>query len=550
MDTPSDSQPTREQRARLSWVEWSCLAAAAAILIWFRHHAFELPLETDECNYAHIGARLLAGERLYVDVWDHQPFGVFALFAGVISIFGDAPEVFRWLAVAFSLGSLGLIHAIVRTCAGQPSAIAAALLFAVVSSDPGTAGEGCNREIFMNTFILAAWCLALRSEGRCGWLLLAAGASLAIGSSLKTVVAVHWLMLAFWITWVAWRASARDRRVRSLVKAIALLGLCPAILWLAALGYYALTDRLNEFIDAVFLFNVSYGSSSETIFHRFMLFFSPPRHPFTFDSAWPLWVGLIAAVGWMMFDAIRRGHRGAVAVLALVVGSYLAVCLPGRFWPHYYYLLVPPAVIAVAVMLGGVSELLSARAGSSRRVRMLASVLIHAVVPVGLVFTECEDYLSQPPFGITVDRYNSRDFWGRAQGENVGRVTDPGDEIFVYGNEAEIYYYSQRRCASRYTMITGLSSGMGGVDRRREIMMSELRERLPRVIVVLFDEEPFDEWKAFLDEHYGEPVGWDFHDKSRSAIMFVLAHRDRPIESINWDWDRSEVGGWFPIRKR
>lgn len=68
-----------------SWVDWVCLAVAGVVLIVFRLHAFDLPLEADECNYACIGGRLLAGDRLYVDVWDHQPFGIFVLFAGLIA---------------------------------------------------------------------------------------------------------------------------------------------------------------------------------------------------------------------------------------------------------------------------------------------------------------------------------------------------------------------------------------------------------------------------------------------------------------------------------
>ena len=39
-----------------------------------------------EGNYAYIGQRLAAGDRLYVDVWDHQPPGVFALTAAVARV--------------------------------------------------------------------------------------------------------------------------------------------------------------------------------------------------------------------------------------------------------------------------------------------------------------------------------------------------------------------------------------------------------------------------------------------------------------------------------
>ncbi len=94
-------------------------------------------------------------------------------------------------------------------------------------------------------------------------------------------------------------------------------------------------------------------------------------------------------------------------------------------------------------------------------------------------------------------------------------------------------------------MITGLQSGYPGSDDRRAILLRELNERQPRLILVLFDEPPFPAWKAFLQEHYTEPIGGDYHDRSGEPIMFVVAHKDRPVKPIDWDWDRSAVGGWF-----
>ena len=550
MDTLPDSGLAGDGGRKLSLLDGVSLAAAGAVLIAFRLHAFDLPLETGECNYAYIGGRLLAGDRLYLDVWDHQPFGIFSLFAGVIALVGDAPEVFRWLATAFSLGSLALIYAVVRGCAGRGAAITGAVLFAFASSDPGTAGEGCNREIYMNTFVLAAWYLALREGGRRGWTIFASGTALGIGSTLKTIVAVHWVFLAIWIAINAARGATFRAQCRSVVTTLAMFAAGPAIVWAGALAYFTVTERFNEFVDAVFLFNLSYSGSSETFLLRLIRFFSPPRHPFVFDSALPLWVGLICAAAWLLVDTIRHKSRQSLAILSLILGSYLAICLPGRFWPHYYYLLVPAAVIAVSTALGKLVTHLPAFVPSDLRALKYISLLVYAVFPAWLFLTEYDSYLHQPPFGITVNRYNSRDFWGLAHGEHVRCVTDSDDEVFVFGNEAEIYYYSRRRCASRYTMITGLSAGMGGADRRRAILMSELRARLPRLIIVLFDEPPWGDWLRFLERHYGEAVGVDRHDQTGKQIMLVYARKDQPIKPIDWDWDRSEVGGWFPGRNR
>ncbi|MGH8598311.1 MAG: glycosyltransferase family 39 protein, partial [Gammaproteobacteria bacterium] len=217
--------------------EYAGLVATALILLVFRLHAFDLPLETDECNYAVIGARLLAGDRLYVDVWDHQPFGVFTLFAAVIAVFGNAAHVFRWMALLFSAVSLLLIFAILRRAAGRGGAILGALLFAIASSDPGTGGEGCNREVYMNTLILAAWYFGLRTAPRPSLRLFASGTALAIASSLKTIVAVHWVFLAVWIVVSESRQLKDARRGATIARRLLWFSLGPAILWGIAFGY-------------------------------------------------------------------------------------------------------------------------------------------------------------------------------------------------------------------------------------------------------------------------------------------------------------------------
>ncbi len=547
-DPDTARSPAARRDLRLAAVG---VLAASLVLIGFRLESFDLPLETDECNYAYIGARLLDGAHLYVDVWDHQPFGVFVLFAAVIRLFGDAPEVFRWMVVAFSLASLGLIYALLKRTGGLTAGIVGAFLFALVSSDPGTAGEGCNREIYMNTLILGAWYLAVCAPVDRRATLLLAGVALALGSAVKTVVAIHWVALVVWIVFCA----GRNRAVRQRVADVALLAAGPLVLWLAAFAYFAATDRFKDFVDAVFLFNLGYSETDAGFFARFVQFFAPQRHPFIFDSALPLWLIGAAGTVWLFVrsfmpdttvsvaaprSGIGRSH--AAALVLLVGASFVAVCLPGRFWPHYYYLMVPPMVIVAALSISRVIQpAQDALSGSARGLAVPINVIAALMVCGPVLWFQYHNYLSQDPLGITVKRYNTRDFWGRAHGLNVRSVTDPGDAIFVFGNDASIYYYAQRRCASRYTMITGLGDNMSGAKQRRAVLMDELRADPPRLILVVFNQKPFPEWKAFLDEYYGEPIGWDFHDRTGEAIMLVLCHKDKPVRQIDWNWDRSSI---------
>ena len=547
-------------------VDAGIVLTACIVLVLFRLHAFSLPLETDEANYAYIGDRLLHGDKLYTDVWDHQPPGVFMLFAGAIKIFGDSPLVFRWLATAFSIATLVLVFAILRRISGRPAALLGAIIFAVVSSDPGTGGEGANREIYMNTFILAAWWLALRgwadvceiaplipkdksaphffygpcSPGQQLLFTFFAGLALGVASLLKINVAVYWVVLAAWVVVKAWTYYPAAR-FKYATMAWTAFAAGPVLIWALTIGYFAMTNRFNEFLEAVFVANLGYAQTGESFFHRFWLFFDPPRFQHIFESAFPLWLGAAAALAWLLTTAIVRPVAPIVQIAALVLAAYIAICLPGRFWPHYYYLLIPPSVIAVSLfmvaLLHSSAELITRRKRTAA-VAVAASGLLVAVLMAG----EYKHYLSKKGLDITLPRYNTRDFWGKAHGENVARVTSPGDSVFVYGSDAAIYYYSKRKCASRYTMITGLHPAMRGSDLRRQTLISELRAAPPRLILVVFDQEPFDEWKAFLREQYTEqPVGWDYHDETREPIMFVLARKDAPIEAIDWNWDRSQV---------
>lgn len=608
------------------------LIAAAVLLTASRMHAFDLPLETDEANYAYIGGRLLAGDRLYVEVWDHQPPGIFVLFAAVTHLFGDGVLVFRWLAATACLCHMWLIADLLRLTHGRWAGLLGAGLFALVSADPGTAGEGVNREIFMSLLLTAAWRVAVGSwcapvagcrslpygfnstspeaqptsdagsallaakAPRTAWAtkerraFLAAGALIGLASWLKTIVAVHWLALGLcqicvrppiWGKNAKREANPGSRLTRSdtrqgsegeeispapirratwggewgpAARAWLLLGLGPLFIWMATLGYFSLTGRGALFWEAVFNFNLSY-SEGGGFFERFSNFFQPARHPHLFDSALPLWrVALpLGLIGWM-----TQHSRGPTAVfLAYLAASYLTVCLPNQFWPHYYYLMLAPLVLTSASGIAALFPTLGRRNIRGKGERALPSTaegsferrgswarFILGSLAVGLLlvlsaWSQYRHYWSKRGIDITLARYNTRDYWGRALGWKVASVTEPSDYVFMYGADAGVYYYSRRRCASRFTMTLPLRPQYPGFDERRRLLMEDLGRHRPRIILAAA-EPPFDAWTAFLTDGY-EWIGVDRHDRDGSVILMVWQDRDRPVRPIDWNWDRSEA---------
>ncbi len=511
------------------------LIVAVGVLIIFRCHAFSLPLENDECNYAYIGGRLLAGDRLYEEVWDHQPPGVFVLFAGLEALFGSSDGVFRWAATGFSIVSLVLAYVIVRREYGLASAALAVGVFAITSADPGTAGEGCNREIYMNTLALAALAVLTSRAGSGRQHLFATGLLLGLGSVLKTVVAAQWLPLTVWATVRCWR---KRRSAGAAVGTVVWLGIGPALIWALVFLYFTLTGRLATFFDAVFAFNVGYSAVEAGFLGRLTGFLSQPID--IFGSALPLWIaGAFALPGLGLFLR-RRATSADGAIIAYALGSFLAVCLPGKFWPHYYYLLHPSLVLLPAALLGRVAQPVT-----SPRGRIAVGAVV--VLWVGAVLlSQFRSYLGRAPERITAPHlvYRYRQAWARAQGERVGRLTDPGDTVFIWGRDAGVYHYSGRQCASRYTMVGALADTARGYERRRATLLRELQARRPRL--VLYKENAFDELNLFLDTNYviAGPhwVDRDDHDPER-PVMIALMDRERPVDFIDWEWPPSEEAG-------
>jgi hypothetical protein len=52
----------------------------------------------------------------------------------------------------------------------------------------------------------------------------------------------------------------------------------------------------------------------------------------------------------------------------------------------------------------------------------------------------------------------------RSIGKKIDSITNPGDRIFVWGHSSDVYYYSKRLPASRFTYCSFLSGAQEGYE--------------------------------------------------------------------------------------
>jgi len=88
------------------------------------------PTGPDEGLYLAAAVRMLAGARLYTDVWDNKPVGIYLVYAAIAATLGSSRAALNLASALAVLASAWLLYLIGRDATGrkQPGIIAAFML--------------------------------------------------------------------------------------------------------------------------------------------------------------------------------------------------------------------------------------------------------------------------------------------------------------------------------------------------------------------------------------------------------------------------------------
>jgi hypothetical protein len=209
--------------------------------------------------------------------------------------------------------------------------------------------------------------------------------------------------------------------------------LLPAV---AALGWFVATDSLHPWIDQAWRWPALYANS-----------------PLVTD---PVWNGMVRSASWLGFHAILL--IGAIAFwlkerrwkfAAWTILCYTGVVLGWRFFPRYFFLLLPALTIAAA---RGLSLL------RSRAVIVLAAITLAVpLVRFGPRYAHLSGWSD-----LAMDR-DSQEVSRLAL-----RAARPGSTLYVWGYRPEIFVYTGLRPANRYLDCQALT----GVPADRHLTQS------------------------------------------------------------------------------
>jgi len=101
------------------------------------------PTGYDEGLYLAAAVRMLAGARLYTDVWDNKPVGIYLVYVAIAATLGSSRFALNLASALAVLGSACLVYLIGRDAAGRRAGIIAAVSWPGMSAGP-VAPSGAN----------------------------------------------------------------------------------------------------------------------------------------------------------------------------------------------------------------------------------------------------------------------------------------------------------------------------------------------------------------------------------------------------------------------
>ena len=146
--------------------------------------------------------------------------------------------------------------------------------------------------------------------------------------------------------WLAADGVPAGRRLWRAAQGPIISGGTACVGWALVFAYFAAVGRFAEFQEAVFAYNRDYAGS--VVQNLLATLLPTGAVVWTAAAYFPLLVVIGIGAVWI---AVRRGGDDGRLLLAYLVGAWIAVGMPGRLYPHYYQLLLPPLAIGAGWLI-------------------------------------------------------------------------------------------------------------------------------------------------------------------------------------------------------
>lgn len=459
----------------------------------------------DEAIYLTIGVALKNGAVLYRDIVDHKTPLIYFLAMVPNQLW------FRVLLIVWSLASTSFFFMLAKRWLKQWAALLATLLFVLFTCLPWLEGNIPNGELFVIGFMLAGMWLAAKSgfwiplemptKRKASWQphqlvgVLVAGMLLSLGMLTKVpaVLDIGAIGAGLFFAWNTFKSSSIGARVRWILLGGTTLTVGVAIPFAISILYFWSRGALPAYLDFGLLYNFHYTSNWSLPFSNpilLALFTLPGK-----ASILVLYFLLALGISWKYPKQALANWVGFWLVAALF-GSVLS----NRPYPHYLLQVVPPAALAIGLLLERITSWLS-----RGMLAIAITTVVGSTVLLGFSFYETKTYY-QSAWLLLRQQIEPAEYRYRFNGmikQNEELIPDiqafvpSGESFFIWGTNPMLYAQSQRPPSTRFTVAFHIHD-----LKNYDETMGQIKDKQPKVIVVMKGEQAWDELNEYLELEY------------------------------------------------
>lgn len=503
------------------------LVLALAVVLLMAIPNLSYPIGRDQATYCVIGRGLLHGARLYRDLWDNKPPGIFYLYSAIVKIFGPVMWSVGLLDILWLLAISFYVFRFAERTFGKAAACVAVMANAAMHIRAGY-WDACQPESFLMLFVFCSYFLLSRCDKRTRFENLSAGGFFAAAFWVKynALAFVPLLLIAFLESEETFartpRATLRIRRNQWL----------PTVSWFA--GGFVLGSVL---IVSGLLFSGSWCGFIEEQFKVLPRYAGMASNGIPHYWTWAagriaFWLGLWTVLASFAAIVIAWERRHLARLAPAIVGAacgFAALAMQVRYQPYYFETCYPFFAILWAYFIVQAYEGARALAHYFARhdwqaARVLTWVLLANVIALclpGPVTRIVTNYKAFNQWRIDSARFYSNYSWpGAAENfRGVLQVVDylkrhpaPANGMYVWGNEPLIYFLSGHQPPMRFVWNLALIAPWRLPGWRQELVQ-QLGTTRPRYIIVARDDEVHDlsgTWQDSATALHGFPALEDF----------------------------------------
>jgi hypothetical protein len=457
------------------------------------------PLERDAATYCLVAEWMLHGLRLYRDLWDNKPPGIFFLYVPIVKLFGPVMWCVGVMDIVWLLLVSYCIFRFVQRYLGPPAATIAVLFNAGWHSTQGYVHAG-QPETYLMLCIFTAYLLMLPGGYWPPARPFLAGLVMGAAFWLKYNAVIFFPFVVL-LPFVDFSGLDREPRRAKLAvpfrqwilqTGVAVAGFLLA--FIAMLGYLWMIGVWPWFKESQIEVLPRYGAMAFERSHPLLL--NAIAHTYLRLRAWNEAIVAVALlIAWK-----RRELSATAPIFCMGLAGYILTASQGRFHPYYFETTYPFIAMCWGYVWVRAFEGFKALSRMfARRRWQLARVLLWLVFfnliyacTVTEIFRIDEQYHSLASWYRDPERSYAEYLWQQDLEMLHGQMavidylrmdSAPQDEVYIWGTDPAINFLSQRRPATRFVSNLGLISPWG-LERWRTELVHDLRKKPPRFIVV------------------------------------------------------------------